>query len=305
MVYFWESPFFYFMIEKYLDYIEFEKRYSVHTVKAYRNDLNQYEEFLSNHFQLNILKAEFVQLRTWVVYLGNDGISKSSINRKITAIRSFYRFYKLKGHIDNNPASKINLLRTPKRLPVFVEEDNMKSLFSDELFSDDFEGVLAKTIINMLYETGMRIAELVNLKMYDVDLQSNQLKVLGKRNKERMIPITNNLKKNIHLYIKERNTIEVYEEDEVYFFIGVKGKGIYNKFVYRLINHYLGLVTTIKKRSPHVIRHTFATHMLNKGADLNAIKEILGHASLSATQIYTHNSIEQLKYVYKQAHPKA
>jgi len=228
-----------------------------------------------------------------------------SINRKITSLRSFYKFQKASGSMDSNPAAKIKLLKTPKTLPVFVEEDNMDHLFNDDLFNRDYKGVLSKAIIDLLYATGMRVSELVNLKTKDIDWFQGQLKVLGKRNKERIIPMSENLKESLHLYNKVRNTIEVYEKDKVYFFIGVKGKRIYNKFVYRLINHYLGLITTIKKRSPHVIRHTFATHMLNQGADLNAIKEILGHASLSATQIYTHNSIEKLKNVYKQAHPKA
>jgi len=295
-------------IEQYIDYIKFEKRYSVHTIKSYEQDLRQFVKFIRQKYDLGILQADYIHIRAWVVHLSNDVVSKRSINRKITSLRSFYKFQKASGSIDNNPAAKIKLLKTPKTLPVFVEEDNMEHLFNDDLFSNDYKGVLSKAIIDLLYATGMRVSELVNLKTKDIDWFQGQLKVHGKRNKERIIPMSDNLKESLHLYNKVKNDyFENIEEsiDASYFFIGAKGKKIYNKFVYRQINYYLSLVTTIKKRSPHVIRHTFATHMLNKGADLNAIKEILGHASLSATQVYTHNSIEKLKHVYKQAHPKA
>jgi integrase/recombinase XerC len=303
-----EKPFFMQNIEQYIDYIKFEKRYSVHTIKSYEQDLRQFVKFIRQKYDLDILQADYIHIRAWVVHLSNDVVSKRSINRKITSLRSFYKFQKASGFIDNNPAAKIKLLKTPKTLPVFVEEDNMEHLFNDDLFSNDYKGVLSKAIIDLLYATGMRVSELVNLKTKDIDWFQGQLKVHGKRNKERIIPMSDNLKESLHLYNKVKNDYFENIEESInasYFFIGAKGKKIYNKFVYRQINYYLSLVTTIKKRSPHVIRHTFATHMLNKGADLNAIKEILGHASLSATQVYTHNSIEKLKHVYKQAHPKA
>jgi len=295
-------------IEQYIDYIKYEKRYSVYTIKSYEQDLQQFVKFIRQKYDLGILQADYIHVRAWVVKLSNDAISKRSINRKITSLRSFYKFQKASGSIESNPAAKIKLLKTPKTLPVFVEEDNMDHLFNDDLFDGDYKGVLSKAIVDLLYATGMRVSELVNLKTNDIDWFQGQLKVLGKRNKERIIPMSENLKKSLHLYNKVKNDFfdnTALSIDASFFFIGTKGKKIYNKFVYRQINYYLSLVTTIKKRSPHVIRHTFATHMLNNGADLNAIKEILGHASLSATQIYTHNSIEKLKHVYKQAHPKA
>ncbi len=295
-------------IEQYIDYIKYEKRYSVYTIKSYEQDLQQFLKFIRQKYDLGILQADYIHVRAWVVKLSNDSISKRSINRKITSLRSFYKFQKASGSLDSNPAAKIKLLKIPKTLPVFVEEDNMDHLFNDDLFNRDYKGVLSKAIIDLLYATGMRVSELVNLKTKDIDWFQGQLKVLGKRNKERIIPMSENLKESLHLYNKAKNDFFDNTEflvDASFFFIGTKGKKIYNKFVYRQINYYLSLVTTIKKRSPHVIRHTFATHMLNNGADLNAIKEILGHASLSATQIYTHNSIEKLKHVYKQAHPKA
>ena len=292
-------------INKYIEYIKYEKRYSGHTVGAYEIDLNQYAKFIGQKYDTQILDSDFSHIRSWIVYLGNENISKRSINRKITTLRSFFKYFKLNGQIATNPAAKINLLKTSKPLPVYVEEEDMDDLFNDDLFSDDYKGVLSKTIIDLLYGTGMRVSELVNLKVNSIDWHNNQLKVLGKRNKERIIPIGKGTVELLHLYNKVRKEEVSHIIDDSYFFIGIKGKKIYPKFVYRIINYYLSLVTTIKKRSPHVIRHTFATHMLNKGADLNAIKEILGHASLSATQIYTHNSIENLKNVYKQAHPKA
>ena len=300
-----ESPFFMEEIEKFISYIKFEKRYSAYTISAYENDLAQYHKFLVQKFGVAILNSEYEHIRAWIVFLGNENISRRSINRKITTLRSFFKYYKLKGEITINPAIKINLLKTSKPLPSFVEEDNMSDLFNSSLFSDDYKGVLSQAIIELLYSTGMRVSELVNLKVQDVDWNHSQLKVLGKRNKERLIPLSSKTIEVLHLYIIRKNEELNSIVDDSYFFIGLKGKKIYSKFVYRIINYYLGLVTTIKKRSPHVIRHTFATHMLNNGADLNAIKEILGHASLSATQIYTHNSIENLKNVYKQAHPKA
>ena len=292
-------------IQDYIDYIKFEKRFSIHTVDAYSNDLSQFYKYIQQKYDIGLLAIDYVHIRTWIVYLGNENISKRSINRKITCLRSFYKYQKVNKRIDFNPASKITLLKTSKPLPVYVEEDKMDELFDASIFPDDYKGVLSKTIIELLYGTGMRVSELVNLKIKDIDWSSGQIKVLGKRNKERIIPLGENLLDSLHLYNKVRNTSGISIYDDSYFFIGLKGKKIYVKFVYRIINYYLSLVTTIKKRSPHVIRHTFATHMLNQGADLNAIKEILGHASLSATQIYTHNSIEKLKNVYKQAHPKA
>ena len=293
------------IIEKYITYIRYEKRYSDHTVKAYLTDLKQYFSFITENYEIDLLITDFIHIRSWIVFLGNNNLSKRSINRKITTLKSFYKYCKVNKFIDVNPAIKIYLLKSSKQLPVYVDEESMDNLFCDDVFEDDYKGILSKTIIDLLYGTGMRVSELINLSEGDVDWHNNQLKVLGKRNKERIIPLNQNLQKSLHLYNKVRNEICIDSINDSYFFLRVNGKKIYHKFVYRIINNYLSIVTTIKKRSPHVIRHTFATHMLNNGADLNAIKDILGHASLSATQVYTHNSIDKLKNVYKQAHPKA
>jgi len=295
-------------IKSYIDYLQFEKRYSKHTLQAYQNDLGQFGQYLRERFDTDIIRADYQHIRSWIVYLSAENISRRSINRKITCLRSFYKYQKIKGVVEHNPAVKIKLLKTPKQLPVFVEEASMEHLFDEDVFPRDYKGRLSKSIVDLLYATGMRVSELVNLKTANIDWHNRQLKVLGKRNKERIIPLSDQVIESLHLYNKEREkyfTQKGIETDTQYLFVSQKGKKIYNKFVYRIINYYLSLVTTIKKRSPHVIRHTFATHMLNRGADLNAIKEILGHANLAATQVYTHNTIEKLKDVYKQAHPKA
>jgi integrase/recombinase XerC len=292
-------------ITKYIKYIKLERRYSLHTVEAYNNDLLQFANFISDLYKVDILEVDYSIIRAWIVYLNSNEISKRSINRKITSLRSFYKYQIVLGVIELNPAAKITLLKTDKPLPTFVEEESMDKMFSQVEFPDDYNGVLAKTMIDLLYSTGIRVSELVNLQIDRIDWVGQSIKVLGKRNKERIIPITTVLIAQLERYKMMRNTVVNSNSDSIYYFLTFKGKKVYNKLVYRNINYYLSLVTTISKKSPHVLRHTFATHLLNKGADLNAIKEILGHASLSATQIYTHNSIEKLKNIYKQAHPKA
>jgi len=292
-------------IQDFTKYIQLERRYSIHTVEAYNRDLNQFQEFLDQIHFINIVKAEYPHIREWVVYLNNQEISNRSINRKITTLKSFYKYQLISQNIEVNPASKVNVLKTEKKLPEFVDEENMNFLLEKVEFTDDYIGVLSKTILDLFYGTGMRVEELVNLKQKNVDKVNLQVKVLGKRNKERIIPVSNQLMQQLILYSNYRNESISNAESSEYLFLTKNGNKIYKKLVYRQVNYYLSLVTTSSKKSPHVLRHTFATHLLNKGADLNAIKEILGHASLSATQIYTHNSIEKLKNVYKQAHPKA
>ncbi len=291
-------------ITKYIDYLSIERRYSNCSVTAYNKDLSQFVEFIEL-YKIDILEADYSIIRAWIVYLNSKGISNRSINRKISALRSFFKYQLLLGNIKNNPATKITLLRTDKPLPTYVEEENMEKIFSEVVFPDDYNGVLAKTMIDLLYSTGIRVSELVNLRLDNINWSKQHIKVLGKRNKERIIPITNVLITQLEQYMSVRAVVVNNDLDSNYYFLTFKGKKIYNKLVYRNINYYLSLVTTISRKSPHVLRHTFATHLLNKGADLNAIKEILGHASLSATQVYTHNSIEKLKNIYKQAHPKA
>jgi integrase/recombinase XerC len=292
-------------ISQFIDYLQLERRYSPHTILAYQNDLLQFQQFLIDSDHPDLLQADFNLIRGWIVWLNADKIGKRSINRKLTSLRSFYKFHLMLENTLTNPASKIHLLKTEKKLPVFVDESSMHTLLIEVEFPKDYDGTMARTIIDLFYQTGIRISELINLKDHHIDWAVQQIKVLGKRNKERIIPISQQLLVQLELYKVQRNNSIEKAQDDSYFFLTKKGKKVYPKLVYMIINYYLSLVTTITKKSPHVIRHTFATHLLNKGADLNAIKELLGHSSLAATQVYTHNSIEKLKQVYKQAHPKA
>lgn len=243
-------------------------------------------------------------IRGWVVFLMEKNISPRSVNRKLATLRTYYKFLLREKIVEINPLDKVIAPKTSKNLPEFVEDIKMSRLLDDIEFKNNFEGVRDKLILEMFYSTGMRLSELVGLKMKDVDLYTNNVKVLGKRNKERLIPFTKELRKSIDKYILYRLD-EFPDTEEETFFLTNKGDKCYQKFVYRIVNYYLSKVTTQSKRSPHILRHTFATHMLNAGADLNAIKEILGHANLSATQIYTHNNFEKLNKVYEQAHPRA
>ena len=293
--------------EKFIQYIRFEKRYSVHTVKAYENDLDQFQQFISEQYeQQGITEIDHVMVRSWLVHLMEQDISSRSVNRKLTSLKTFFRFLKKEGVVMINPMSRIISPKVPKRLPVFVEEEKIRQMFDDLGFEPGYSGMRDRMVLEILYATGMRLSELINLKVSDIHFSASTLKVLGKRNKERIIPFSGHLGLIIkeYLEIKQKQFPSV-ESENTYLMLTNKGTKLYPKFVYRLVHHYLGLVTTQDKKSPHVMRHTFATHLLNNGADLNAIKEILGHANLSATQVYTHNTIEKLKKVYKQAHPRA
>ncbi len=291
--------------ESFLEYIQFEKHYSQHTVSSYRNDLGQYYAFLSAHTgSENPLEVASSDIRAWVVSLMESGYSAASVHRKISGLRSFYRYLRREKLIYTDPVEKVILPRRRKRLPVFVEEVSLEKLLDTYNFGNDFPGIRNKTIIEMFYLTGMRRAELVSLKDSDIDLKDRSVKVKGKRNKERIIPLAESFIKNIEKYLLLRNDVG-FENKGGWFFITDRGNKLYDKFVYNIVIRYLALVTTVEKKSPHVLRHTFATHMLNHGADLNSIKEILGHANLSATQIYTHTTFEKLKSVYNLAHPRA
>ena len=291
--------------DRFIQYIQFEKRYSSHTVISYRNDLNQFFSYLEKEYQISdINNVDHFQIRSWLVDLMEHGISARSVNRKVSVLKSYYKYLLRESIVTTDPMSKIIAPKVSKRIPSFVEKDKMDILFDKVEFDEGFEGVRNKLIIETFYMTGMRLTELVNLNIADVDLQKRTVKVLGKRNKERLIPFTASFEKHIDFYLEQRNKI-IKENKNNFLFITKKGEKIYQKLVYRIINYYLSIVTTLDKKSPHVLRHTFATHMLNNGADLNAIKELLGHANLSATQIYTHNTFEKLKEVYKQSHPKA
>ena len=291
--------------ESFLQYLQIEKRYSLHTVRSYLNDLDQFYSFLSSlGLPEDPIPVTSHDIRAWIVSMLDSDYSTVSVHRKISCLRVFYRYLRKEGAIKNDPLEKVVLPKRKKNLPVFIEEEALTNLLDNYSFGDGFAGVRNRTIIELLYLTGMRRSELIGLRDYDLDLTEGSLKVTGKRNKQRIIPIVKPFIKRLEEYIKVRNenTPPVING---WFFITDKGNKLYDKYVYNTVNSYLAMVTTIEKKSPHILRHTFATHMLNRGADLNSIKELLGHANLSATQIYTHNTFEKLKKVYKQAHPRA
>jgi integrase/recombinase XerC len=294
------------------DYLIHEKRYSPHTCLAYRDDLIEFRDYLSVQYQLeSALEANYQLVRSWIAALMDSGISARSINRKISTLRTFFRFHMREGTVRVNPMLKIQGPKTSKRLPVFVDEQPMEVLHQpgmiEETEEDLYTGQLVRLVIEILYGTGMRLSELISLKVADVNLSGGTLKVLGKRSKERIIPVTAELKDLISNYMQNRKKVlrDFPSENSELLLLQKDGKKLSRSFVYGRVKHYLSLVTTIDKKSPHVLRHTFATHMLNKGADLNAIKELLGHANLSATQVYTHNTVDKLKVIYHKAHPRA
>ena len=289
--------------ERFIAFIQFEKRYSPHTVTAYRTDLDQFYSFLKERYSLEEIRSvTHHMIRSWLADLMEQGISPRSINRKLTALKSYFRFLKKEGVVDQNPMRKVVSPKIPKRLPVFVEKEKMDLLLDGIDFGTGFPALRDRLILEMLYATGMRLSELTALKETDIDFHQSTIKVLGKRNKERLIPFSFKFGAILKDYLREREKINQAGE---HLMLTDKGMKIYPRFVYRVVARYLSMVTTVEKKSPHVLRHTFATHLLNSGADLNAVKELLGHANLSATQVYTHNTIEKLKKIYKQAHPKA
>ena len=294
-------------IEEFNEYLTKERRSSKHTVTAYIFDLQQFLSHLSEVTdQPDLLKADHHDIRSWIISIMDDqGYDPRSVNRKVSSLRSFYKYQIKCGMLESNPTAKVLSLKTSKKLPVFLEVRQMEQLLDQLKFNEDFSGLRDRVLIELLYCTGMRRSELIGLKDSDIDHSQQQLKVLGKRNKERMIPFSKNLSSMLTLYRDLRqNTFPKYNGEEG-LMVNDKGEKVTEGFVYRKVNSYLRMVSTLKRKSPHVLRHTFATHMLNNGADLNSIKEILGHANLSATQVYTHNSIEKLNSIYKQAHPRA
>ncbi len=293
-------------MEAFLNYLQYEKRVSPHTVKAYRTDLEQFAAYLQKEFGENdIRKVDSADVRAWMMQLMEGGDSPRSVNRKISALRAFFRYHVRMGDVEANPMEAISAPKIAKRLPQFVSQGEMDTLFRAELFEDAFEGWRDRLIIELFYVTGMRLSELVNLKRSDIDLYDGSLKVMGKRSKERIIPFSPRVKEVIVRYLEIFDEKYAGNSKNSFIFVAPNGNKIYPKAVYRIVRKYLDMVTTIDKRSPHVLRHTFATQMLNNGADINAIKEILGHSSLAATQVYTHNTIEKLKNIYNQAHPRA
>lgn len=293
------------MINSFLKYLEFEKRSSKHTITSYTNDLTQFLDFLKINYSDTLpQKANYQIIRTWIMELSQDELKSRSINRKIACLRSFYKFLLVRNIVSDNPMLKIKSLKTKKQLPAFVEENSITTLLNFDIFDNTFEGTRDKLILEMLYGTGIRLDELINLTEKRINIFDKSIKVLGKGNKERIIPIHDTLLKIIVLYINLKKS-QFSDNPSQFLFVTDKGKQLYPMFVYRKVIHYLGLFTKQEKRSPHVLRHTFATHLLNKGADLNAIKDLLGHTSLAATQVYTHNSLDKLKAIFEQAHPKA
>ena len=291
------------LIHAFIEYLSLEKKYSKHTIVSYQNDLVSFLDFLETEFEIKTLdKVHYSQIRSWIVFLAKKTISNNSINRKMSSLKTFYNFLIKTKTISKSPLQKHKVLKTAKRINVpFTQKeiDEVLQLINDS--ETDYISLRNKLIIEMFYTTGIRRSELIELKIADVDLKQNLIKVLGKRNKERYIPIIQVLHKTITAYLKERSLLPNKE----YLFITNKGKKLYGTFVYRLINNYFSSVSTKVKKSPHVLRHAFATHLLNEGADLNAVKELLGHSSLASTQVYTNSSLKELKNVYNRAHPRS
>ncbi len=292
------------MTSIFLKYLQYEKRYSPHTITSYQNDLSQLEQFLEyNYPETPIVEANHAILRDWIISLSEKGLNENSINRKLVTLRSFYKFILKKGAIEKNPVTKISNLKTKKGLPQFVRENDMSLILDQNLVEDDFIGRRDHLIIELLYGTGIRLSELINLEEGKIDFINQSIKVLGKRNKERIVPIARNLNSLIQKYIFVKN--ESFNGNVCnYLIVSSKGRKSYPMMINRIVKKYLG-GTTVDKKSPHILRHTYATHLLEKGADLNAVKDLLGHQSLAATQVYTHNSLGKLKKVFDQAHPKA
>jgi integrase/recombinase XerC len=294
------------LIDKFLQYIKYEKGYSSHTFVSYQTDLFQFRDFVESRsiaFEPDKIDASLI--REWIISLMESGVSARSANRKLSSLKSFYRFLKQHKLAEHNPLKKIVAPKNKKQLPKFLKENEMENLLDshDDLFESDFEGMRDKLMIEMFYTLGIRLSELINIKDTDIDLSGKTIIITGKRNKQRLLPFGDRLKKAVLEYMKVRN--EVVSGRSAHLFIKKDGAKLYPMLVYRVVNKYITMVSSLSKRSPHVLRHTFATAMLNNGAELNAVKELLGHSSLAATEVYTHTTFEQLQKIYKQAHPRA
>jgi integrase/recombinase XerC len=292
------------MIEDFLRYLEKEKRYSGHTLTAYGVDLKQFDEFLSTTFEVDGWEqVTSSMVRTWLVDLNEKDISSKSVGRKLSSVKSFYKFLQKQGHVKSNPAGLLSGPKVGKRLPEYISEKEANDLVGPGLFPDTWEGLRDRVVINLLYDCGLRRSEVVALRDSDIDMPKQTVKVLGKGNKERIIPLRTELIALVKVYIEERD--KEFDLDHDALLITGRGKPIYAKAVYNLVVHYMSLVTSNAYKGPHALRHSFATHLTNAGAEIKAVQDLLGHASLAATQVYTHNNIEKLKRAYKQAHPKA
>ena len=290
--------------ELFLSYLKYEKRYSPHTITAYENDLDQFVLFGKKLVEdFCVEEVDYHLIRQWIVSLMDNGISAKSVNRKISTLKTFYKFLLREGVIENSPTDRVAIPKMGKKLPVFVQEKEMNRLLDGRFFTEDFEGKRDKAIVSLFYGTGIRLSELVGIQFSDLNLSEKMVKVNGKRDKQRLVPFPLEISSVLTDYIALRN--ELFPDSGNFLFLTENGDPVYNKLIYRIVKRQLSLVTTVEKKSPHILRHSYATHLLNRGADLNAIKELLGHANLAATQIYTHTTFEQLKKVYKQAHPRA
>ncbi len=290
--------------QAYVDYLLKEKNYSLLTLRAYTNDLSEFEKFIKQEDESIMLEdVVYAHIRGWIVFLVEQGLSNRSVNRKMSSLKSFYKFLLRSKQITVNPLQKHKSLKTEKKVQVPFSEKELQEVCAGVEYSDDFEGIRDRLIIELFYTTGMRRAELIGLKLSSYDKSANTLKVLGKRNKERILPVLPCTAELITKYLTERSELENFVDRDV-LILNKRGQKVSESFVYRLINSYFSVVSVKVKKSPHVLRHTFATHLLNNGADLNSVKELLGHASLSSTQIYTHSSLSELKKVYKDAHPR-
>ena len=290
--------------DKFQDYLLLEKKYSPHTVIAYLNDISFFETFLSSEFDdNNLIKVNYNQIRAWIVSLSDNGLTNSSINRKISSLKSYYKFLLKTKKISSSPLLKHKALKSPKLLQIPFSEKEVDLVLNQLVYTNDFDGKRDKLIVDLFYTTGIRRTELINLKVQNIDLGNHTIKVLGKRNKERIIPMLPIVENQIKLYLTERSHLQRIIDGE-YFFLLSKGIKLNDSFVYRIINYYFSNVSEKVKKSPHILRHTFATHLLNNGADINSVKELLGHSSLASTQVYTHSSLAALKKVYGSSHPR-
>jgi len=291
--------------KSFTDYLLLEKKYSKLTVAAYENDLKTFKKFIKEEYDSNDIQSiNYAQIRNWIVFLVESNISNRSINRKMSSLNTYYKFLMKIGEIQTNPLAKHKALKTSKKIQIPFSETEINRVLDELHFEDDFEGIRNRLIIELFYSTGIRRIELVELKLTSVDFNNKTLKVLGKRNKERIVPLIRPVLDTMHKYLKSRSSLEFINDYEN-LFLTKKGVKIYETLVYRIINDYFSIASTKVKKSPHILRHSFATHLLNQGADLNAVKELLGHSSLAATQVYTHNSIAELKKVHVNAHPRS
>ncbi len=293
------------LIEKFIEYLKIERNYSVNTLSAYKKDLMEFQVFINENYDKCVIEnVDYKIIRSWIVLLVNKNLSNRSINRKVSSLKSFYKFLVKTDTINSSPLIAHSPLKQSKKIQVPFSKDEIGALLDSDFFKSDYKGVLQKTIISFFYFTGVRRIELINLKTSDINMDSYTIRIMGKRNKERIIPMLPKLKESINEYLKIKSQ-EFNNEISDYLFISKSGIQLSEKYVYRTVNEYFKLVSPKVKKAPHVLRHSFATHLINEGADINSVKELLGHSSLSATQVYSHTSMERIKEVFKSSHPRA